>query len=177
MVTETATKKFMFTRQLDFGKSWTSLASENIETFARTITEDFVNPDLLFLGTEYGLYISIDGGKDWVRFEGKVPKVPIYEMVIHPTENDLVIATHGRGILIIDNITPLRQLSQEVLSSEITIFPSEPYIITNPKFAMGPSGDQSFRGSNPEFFSYNKLLYAEETCVWRYVGGNLQLRP
>ena len=133
----------------DLGNTWTSLASESIETFARTITEDFVNPDLLFLGTEYGLYISIDGGKEWVRFEGNVPKVPIYEMVIHPTENDLVIATHGRGILIIDDITPLRQLSQEVFSSEITIFPSEPYTITNPKFAMGPSGDQGFRGSNP----------------------------
>ena len=133
----------------DLGKTWTSIATESIETFARTITEDFVNPDLLFLGTEYGLYISIDGGKQWVRFEGKVPKAPIYEMVIHPTENDLVIATHGRGILIIDDITPLRQLSQEVLSSEITIFPSEPYTITNPKFAMGPSGDQGFTGSNP----------------------------
>ena len=133
----------------DLGKTWISLATESIETFARTITEDFVNPDLLFLGTEYGLYITIDGGKEWVRFEGNVPKVPIYEMVIHPTENDLVIATHGRGILIIDDITPLRQLSQEVLSSEISIFPSEPYTITNPRFLLGPSGDQGFRGSNP----------------------------
>ncbi len=128
----------------DLGKTWISLATESIETFARTITEDFVNPDLLFLGTEYGLYITIDGGKEWVRFEGNVPKVPIYEMVIHPTENDLVIATHGRGILIIDDIAPLRQLSQEVLSSEVTIFPSEPYTITNPRFALGPSGDQGF---------------------------------
>lgn len=133
----------------DLGESWTSLATENIETFVRTITEDFINPNLLFLGTEYGLYISIDGGKEWVRFEGKVPKVPIYEMVIHPTENDLVIATHGRGILIIDNITPLRLLNDEVLNSEISIFPSEPYTITNPKFATGLSGDQEFWGSNP----------------------------
>ena len=142
-------KKVYVYKTTDLGKTWTSLATENIETFARTITEDFVNPDLLFLGTEYGLYISIDGGKEWVRFEGKVPKVPIYEMVIHPTENDLVIATHGRGILIIDNITPLRQLTQEVLSSEIAVFLSEPYTITNPKFTMGLSGDQGFWGSNP----------------------------
>jgi len=133
----------------DLGKTWASLATEDIETFARTITEDFVNPDLLFLGTEYGLYITIDGGKDWVRFEGEVPKVPIYEMVIQPAKNDLVIATHGRGILIIDNITPLRLLTNEVLSSELTIFPSEPYKITNPKFAYGLSGDQEFLGSNP----------------------------
>jgi photosystem II stability/assembly factor-like uncharacterized protein len=142
-------KKVYVYKTTDLGTTWTSLATESIETFARTITEDFVNPNLLFLGTEYGLYISIDGGKEWVRFEGKVPKVPIYEMVIHPTENDLVIATHGRGVLIIDNITPLRQLTDEVLSSEITLFPSEPYIITNPQFASGLSGDQEFWGSNP----------------------------
>ena len=142
-------KKVYVFKTTDLGKTWTSLATEEIETFARTITEDLVNPDLLFLGTEYGLYVSIDGGQNWVRFEGKVPKVPIYEMVIHPTENDLVIATHGRGIMIIDNITPLRLLTDEVLASELTIFPSEPYTITNPKFASGLSGDQEFWGSNP----------------------------
>jgi photosystem II stability/assembly factor-like uncharacterized protein len=142
-------KKVYVYRTTDLGKTWTSLATEDIETFARTITEDLVNPNLLFLGTEYGLYISINGGKDWVRFEGKVPKVPIYEMVIHPTENDLVIATHGRGIMIIDNIIPLRLLSDQVLASELTIFPSEPYTITNPKFASGLSGDQEFWGDNP----------------------------
>ncbi len=147
--TETAIKMFMYLRLTDLGETWASLATDSIKTFARTITEDFVNPNLLFLGTEYGLYISIDGGKEWVRFEGKVPKVPIYEMVIHPTENDLVIATHGRGILIIDDIEPLRLLSDQVLSSELTIFPSETYTITNPKFTAGPSGDQTFFGSNP----------------------------
>lgn len=142
-------KKVYVYKTTNLGKTWTSLATDNIETFARTITEDFVNPNLLFLGTEYGLYISVNGGTSWVRFEGKVPKVPIYEMVIHPTENDLVIATHGRGILIIDNIEPLRLLSDEILSSELTIFPSVPYTITNPKFATGLSGDQEFWGSNP----------------------------
>lgn len=143
-------KKVYVYKTTDLGESWTSLATDNIEAFARTITEDFINPELLFLGTEYGLYISIDGGKQWVRFEGKVPKVPIYEMVIHPTENDLVIGTHGRGILVIDDITPLRQLSDDVLASEVSIFPSKPYTITNPKFGYGLSGDQEFLGSNPK---------------------------
>jgi photosystem II stability/assembly factor-like uncharacterized protein len=133
----------------DLGESWTSLATDNIETFARTIVEDFVNPNLLFLGTEYGLYISIDGGNQWVRFEGNIPKVPIYEMVIHPVENDLVMGTHGRGVLILDDITPLRQLTDEVIESDVTIFPSEPYTITNPRFAYGISGDHEFFGRNP----------------------------
>ena len=133
----------------DLGETWISLAADNIETFARTILEDYVNPNLLFLGTEYGLYITIDGGKQWVRFKGKVPKVPIYEMAIQQRENDLVLGTHGRGVLIIDNITPLRQLTDKVLSSDVAIFPSKPYIITNPKFAYGISGDQEYFGQNP----------------------------
>jgi photosystem II stability/assembly factor-like uncharacterized protein len=133
----------------DLGTTWKSLATESIEGFARTFVEDLVNPNLLFLGTEYGLYITLDGGKQWVRFEGNTPKVPIYEMVIHPTENDLVIGTHGRGVLILDDITPLRLLTAEVIESDVTIFPTEPYTITNPRFAYGISGDHEFRGRNP----------------------------
>ncbi len=133
----------------DLGKTWTSLAGDNIEGYARTILEDPVNPNLLFLGTEFGLYVSIDGGGQWVRFKNKVPKVPIYEMVIHPRTSDLVIGTHGRGVLIIDDISPLRMLTDEVLNSEVTIFPTKPYYITNPKFAYGISGDQEYFGDNP----------------------------
>ncbi len=142
-------KKVYVYKTTDLGNSWSSIATEEIETFARTITEDIVNPELLFLGTDYGLYITIDGGKQWVRFDGNVPKVPVYEMVIHSDENDLVIGTHGRGILILDDITPLRLISDEVLNSELTIFPSEPYVITNPKYSTELSGDHEFRGSNP----------------------------
>ena len=142
-------KRVYVYKTTDLGESWTSLTTEEIETFARTIVEDFVNPDLLFLGTDFGLYITIDGGSNWIRFEGDVPKVPIYEMVIHPIENDLVIGTHGRGILILDDISPLRLLNDEVFSTELTIFPSEPYIISNPRFGYGLSGDHEFRGSNP----------------------------
>jgi photosystem II stability/assembly factor-like uncharacterized protein len=132
----------------DLGKTWKSLAADAIETFARCIVEDLVNPNLLFLGTEWGLYVSIDDGKNWVRFKNEVPKVPIYQMVIHPTENDLVLGTHGRGILIIDNITPLRELTDDVLKSELHFFSMEPKIITNPQFQQGWSGDDEFIGRN-----------------------------
>ena len=132
----------------DLGKTWLSLASENIETFARCIVEDAVNPNLLFLGTEWGLYVSIDDGANWVRFENEVPKVPIYQMVIHPRENDLVMGTHGRGVLIIDDITPLRELTDEVLASDLHFFTMEPKVITNPQFQQGWSGDDEFIGRN-----------------------------
>ncbi len=133
----------------DLGKTWKSLASENIEGYARTILEDSVNPELLFLGTEFGLYISIDGGEQWVRFKNKVPKVAIYEMVLQPQTSDLVLGTHGRGVLIIDDISPLRLLNEKVLNSKVHIFPVKPYYISNPKFSYGISGDQEFFGSNP----------------------------
>ncbi len=142
-------KKVYVYKTTDLGKNWKSLASEDVEGYARTILEDPVNPELLFLGTEFGLYISIDGGEQWVRFKNKVPKVPIYEMVIQPETSDLVLGTHGRGVLIIDDISPLRLLTDEVLASDVNIFPTKPYYITNPKFAYGISGDQEFFGSNP----------------------------
>lgn len=133
----------------DLGKHWYSLTADNIEGFALVIREDFANPNLLFLGTEYGLYITLDGGDQWIQFKNKVPMVPIYDIVIHPTESDLILGTHGRGIIIIDDISPLRLLTDKVLDSELTIFPSKPYTITNPRYKSGISGDQEFRGRNP----------------------------
>ena len=133
----------------DLGKTWTSLATEEIKGYAHVIREDLINPDLLFLGTEMGLFISIDGGQQWVQFTGNMPNVSVRDMVIHPRESDLVLATHGRGIMIIDDITPLRYLTSEVLQVEVAILPSRPYIISNPKFYQTFAGDQEFVGRNP----------------------------
>ena len=80
--------------------------------YAHVIKEDLVNTDLLFLGTEFGLWISLDGGKQWAQYKGgDLPNVAVRDLAIHPRDNDLVIATHGRGIWIVDDITPLRALT------------------------------------------------------------------
>ena len=79
------------------------------------VREDLVNPELLFLGTENGLWISLDGGSQWARFEGNMPRVAVHDIVIHPREHDLVVATHGRGVYIIDDLTPIRALTAETL--------------------------------------------------------------
>ncbi len=84
------------------------------------------NKNLLFLGTEWGLFISIDGGENWARFDNNVPRVGIRDMVIHPTENALVMGTHGRGVIILDDITPLRQLTNEILSKKFHFFDVPP---------------------------------------------------
>ncbi len=147
-------------RTSDFGASWESLAAENIEGYAHVIREDPVNGDLLFLGTEMGLWISIDGGAQWARFSGNVPRVSVRGLAIHPRDHDLVIGTHGRGIYILDDITPLRALTAEILESEVALLPSRPAVLM---MSSGPSwfgGDANFVGEGlPEaasIFFYQK---------------------
>jgi len=108
-------------RTTDFGKTWTSVvpADSAVKGYAHVIREDLVNNDLLFLGTELGLWITIDGGKQWAQYKGgDLPNVAVRDLAIHPRDNDLVIATHGRGIWIVDDITPLRALTPDVMSKE-----------------------------------------------------------
>ena len=105
----------------DYGKTWTSVVAADapVKGYAHVIREDLVNNDLLFLGTELGLWITLDGGKQWAQYKGgDLPNVAVRDIAIHPRDNDLVIATHGRGIWIVDDITPLRALTPDVLSKE-----------------------------------------------------------
>lgn len=149
----------------DYGKTWVSIASDKIPTFCRVIREDLVNKNLLFVGTEMGLYLSIDGGANWVRFKGNFPQVPVYDMVIHPTEHDLVVATHGRGIFIIDNIGLLRQINTQMLDQEVAFFEHEPYIIRTPGSMQAFAGDQEFVGRNPSQ-SANITYYLKKRHVF-----------
>ncbi len=142
-------KKPYIYKTTDNGKSWISLADKNIEGYCHIILEDPVNPNLLFLGTEFGLYISIDGGKTWTKFQGKVPDVSARDMVIQERENDLVMATHGRGILIIDDITPIRNLTPELLDKELVFLPSRPFELSYLGYSINHQGDDEFIGPNP----------------------------
>ena len=101
-------KTYVF-KTTDFGKTWTALATAATEGYAHIIRQDPEHPGLLFLGTELGLFISVDGGARWARFTGGFPdKVAVRDLALHPRDHDLVIATHGRGIYIVDDISPLR---------------------------------------------------------------------
>lgn len=133
----------------DFGESFVSLVDENIEGYCFRILQDLEKPELLFLGTEFGLFATIDKGKNWSRFTGNIPKVAIHEMVIHPREHDLVLGTHGRGILIIDDLTPLRALSEEILEEDLYFLPSRPYYISSMGGQQTFKGDDEFTGRNP----------------------------
>jgi photosystem II stability/assembly factor-like uncharacterized protein len=133
----------------DFGNTWISLATENIKTYCHKILEDLVNPDLLFLGTEFGLYVSVDGGISWAQFKNQLPNVSVMDMVIHPREHDLVLGTHGRGVYIIDDISPLRQLTPAVLDSDFVFLEQRdpvPMVVSGPSW---PNFDDDFTASNP----------------------------
>ncbi|WP_224487920.1 VPS10 domain-containing protein [Robertkochia flava] len=113
----------------DFGKSWKSITTPDIKGFARNIQEDYENPDLLFLGTEFGLYITTDGGSTWNKFTNNMPAVAVHFIDLHPATNDLVMGTHGRGVIIIDDISPLRELSEEVVAKDVHFFSIPPTVI------------------------------------------------
>ena len=111
----------------DFGETWLAITSNLPEEPINVIREDHKNPNLLFVGTDKAVHVTIDGGKNWARMKNNMPTCPIHDIVIHPRENDLVVGTHGRGIFITD-ISPLQELTPEVLAADVYLFEAEPKV-------------------------------------------------
>src|SRR5437667_251548 len=138
----------------DGGKTWTNVVT-NIKglpanAYAHVVKEDLVNKDLLFLGTELGLWVSVDGGQQWAHYKGNdLPNVAVRDLAIHPRDNDLVIATHGRGIWIVDDITPLRALTPATLASNAVFMQARPVVQRIPAQGGWANGDAAFVGPNP----------------------------
>ncbi len=136
-------------RTEDFGRTWTSLASPDLKGFAHVVKQDPVQPGLLYLGTEAGLFLSIDAGAHWAAFKGgDFPPVPVRDLVVQPREQDLVIATHGRGLWIIDDLTPLRALTPEVLGKEVALLPTRPFQALEMNADGWVDGDLEFTGED-----------------------------
>ncbi|HUP60292.1 MAG TPA: glycosyl hydrolase [Thermoanaerobaculia bacterium] len=131
-------------RTRDGGKTWEALATADVKGFAHVVREDLVNRDLLFLGTELGLYLSVDGGKNWAQFKENFPPVPVNDVKIHQRDGDAIIGTHGRGIYIIDDITPLRALNSETLSKDVAFLASRPSKLNIPAFEGRMEGDDLY---------------------------------
>lgn len=134
----------------DFGQSWTSLITKDLPIYCHVIKEDLINPDLLYLGTEFGMYLSIDGGQQWVPFTGGLPKVSIRDMVFQARENDLVIGTHGRGIYIIDDLTPIQGMKQEMLNEDVAFLNARPTLLGYLGWSLDTQGDNDYSADNPE---------------------------
>lgn len=142
-------KPYVFVTE-DYGKNWNAISSNlPMEYSVYVIHEDFENPNLLFVGTETAVHFSYDRGRSWHELMADMPTVAIHDLVIHPREGDLVAGTHGRSIWILDDIRPLRELTDEVVSKPIHVFQSK----TATKWRSIYTGRKQpffeFRGQNP----------------------------
>jgi len=143
-------KPYLF-KTTDFGKTWTNVtgnlpAKGNINA----LREDYDNPNLLFVGTEFGLYMSLEGGKEWRKFMNGLPSVRVDDILIHPRDRDLIVATHGRSIWIADDITPLEQYKMNP-SADVVLFEPRPAVQwKNDLSASRPPSNRYFRGQNPQ---------------------------
>jgi photosystem II stability/assembly factor-like uncharacterized protein len=136
----------------DKGKTWNSIVSNLPKNQAvLSFAQDFLDPDLLFVGTEFGLYFSIDGGKIWTQFNAGLPTIKVCDIAIQERECDLVLATFGRGFYILDNYEPLRELSKANREKEAVIFPVKDALMYTQTGAYYGQGSDFFFAPNPPF--------------------------
>ena len=142
----------------DKGRTWSSIVSNLPQkTMIWRIVQDHVNPNLLFIGTEFGIYFTINGGQHWIKLKGNVPTISFRDLAIHRRENDLVGASFGRGFYILDDISALRELSEEQMKAEATLFSTRDAWWYIPRSHLGFDGKKGDQGAahyvadNPEF--------------------------
>ena len=136
----------------DYGDTWKPIRtglSDDVAGTVHVIREHFRNPKMLFLGTERGLFLSYDQGAHWNRLKLNLPTVPVDDIAIHPRENDLVLATHGRSIWILDDLGPLEQLTDAIPSEELHVFDTRPATEWRLANRSGVTGHKAFFGPNP----------------------------
>ena len=141
-------------RTSDYGRTWQRLVgpgTAGVRGYAHVIREDRLNPNILFLGTEFGLYVSLNAGQSWAQFKpNKFPDgVAVRDVALQDREDDLLLATHGRGIWVIDDISPLRALSAPILASTVSLIPSRPLEQRIEGNGGWAEGDASYAGENP----------------------------
>lgn len=151
----------------DMGKTWTLLkGGEEMEGFAHKIKEDTENKDLLFAGTEMGLYCSVNGGKEWFRMKNNIPwYVPVRDIAIHPRQHDLVLGTHGRGVIVVDDISPIRKLDAATAGKDVELFRPQPLVLRDGQFGGGGfPGNGGWNGGNPPSITPIKYYLKERVA-------------
>ncbi|TMQ71127.1 MAG: hypothetical protein E6K80_06485 [Candidatus Eisenbacteria bacterium] len=135
----------------DAGRSWTSIAGDlPKDLIVHCVREDSENPRLVFAGTEFGLYVSLEGGTHWMKMQG-LPTVAVDDIAIHPRDRDLVIGTHGRSVWVIDDITPLERWTPRALSDSITAFEPRAATAFYYRDLGGLWSQKIFSANNPPF--------------------------
>jgi photosystem II stability/assembly factor-like uncharacterized protein len=137
-------------KSTDKGKSWTSIAANLPSGTVYCIQEDHENPNILFIGTEWGVWTTIDGGKKWVQIKKGIPPIQVKDLTIQRRENDLVVATFGRGFYVLDDYTPLRQLSESLTEKDAHMFTINDALQYFPSSNLNYQGEVHFRSPNPD---------------------------
>jgi photosystem II stability/assembly factor-like uncharacterized protein len=145
-------KPYLF-KTTDFGQTWTNVTGDlPVEGPIGALREDYDNPNLLFVGTEFGLFVTLDGGKEWKKFMNDMPNVRVDDILIHPRDRDLIVATHGRSFWIADDITPLEQMKKPIGDqTSLILFDPRPAIQWKNQLSDSRAVDnRDFKGQNPQ---------------------------
>jgi hypothetical protein len=138
-------------RTTDCGGTWTSISGNRPDgAYLQVLREDPKNPDVLYVGTEIGLYVSVVGGNEWFRLGGNLPAVPVHEVLVHQRENDLIVATHGRGIFILDDASAIQELAIAA-TKPAHLFSMRTATRFATKMNKGSIGNSLFMGPNPAY--------------------------
>jgi len=155
----------------DFGETWTSISNNLPDEPINVIREHKKNPNLLFVGTEFAVYVSIDEGQNWTKMKNNMPTQPVHDLAIHPRENDIIVATHGRGIYIAD-ISPLVEFTPDVMAQNAYMFDIESKIrwINNNQNASGTSnfaGESEPMAISVYYYLKDKVVEAPKLTVYQ----------
>ena len=138
----------------DYGQSWTAITNgipHSMLSYAHCVREDPTRPGLLYVGTENGLYVTFNDGENWEPLQANLPRAPVYWMVIQEQFNDLVVGTYGRGFWILDDLTPIQQVTQAVKDSDAHLFPPRPTYRFRPGTVPVTMSDDPTAGQNPPY--------------------------
>lgn len=137
----------------DFGKTWTKISTGLPEDWCYVVRQDPHNANLLFAGMEHGIFASWDKGKTWAKLNNNMPPVSVRDLRVHKRDRDLVAATHGRGLWIMDDIQSLEEFSS-IAGKEVTVFPVRTATLWNMYSLIEEQGDQAYRAKNPDYGAY-----------------------
>ncbi|MGI8898414.1 MAG: sialidase [Pyrinomonadaceae bacterium] len=141
-------------RTKDYGKTWKLITNgipPSMLSYAHCVREDPTKPGLLYVGTENGLYVSFNDGENWESLQSNLPRAPVYWMVIQEHFNDLVVSTYGRGFWILDDLTPIQQMTDSVRNADAHLFPSRPTYRFRPATVPVTMSDDPTAGQNPSY--------------------------
>jgi len=139
-------------KSTDKGRTWTSISNNLPENGnVHTITQDFIKEDLIFVGTEFAFFFTVDGGKEWKKLSNGMPDIAVRDIAIQQRENDLVIATFGRGFYILDDYSPLREVEASLFDKEAYLFPVADALMFTQSGSRYGQGSTPYYGKNPKF--------------------------